>query len=103
MAPGGRLLVSFPYGLREVLEHPSTHRIGSQVFDRNSLQHALQTLQDAGVKGRAEVYQAADRGWARVAPEACAARYADGCPAAAAVYRSSRGAMEAETSMAASR
>jgi 2-polyprenyl-3-methyl-5-hydroxy-6-metoxy-1,4-benzoquinol methylase len=84
-APGGHLLVSVPYGFRETLMHPVTHKIASQVFDHDSLSEGARVVEDGGVQTELVVLEASDSGWRRADPRACRARYAVGCPAAGAV------------------
>ena len=85
LAPGGSLLVSFPFGQREVLIHPGTARISSQVMDRAAVEECLPALQAGGVRVAVEVFAATASGWQRRGLESEDYRYADGCPAAAAV------------------
>jgi len=85
LAPGGNMLVSFPFGHREVLVHPVTKKIGSQVFDYASLQEGLAAAKSEGVMSEAEVLAATENGWERVDARTCDLRYADGCPASRAV------------------
>lgn len=84
-AEGGRLLLSVPYGFREVLTHPVTRRIGSQVFDFPSINEGIGVLGALGFETDLRVFQAYDNGWCQVSAADCRARYAQGCPAAAAV------------------
>ncbi|NDJ52432.1 MAG: class I SAM-dependent methyltransferase [Chloroflexi bacterium] len=85
MQPGGRLLVSVPFGYRQGLIHPVTMEVFSQVFDAPSIQVGLDALEKAGVSATVTVYQIGERGWDQVAPEESHARYADGTPGAGAV------------------
>lgn len=85
MAPGGYMLVSVPFGYREVLIHPVTGKIASQGFDASAIQKGIQAMEREGISVDFEVFQATAEGWVPVEPAACNARYADGCPAAAAV------------------
>lgn len=82
---GGKLLISVPYGYREVLTHPKTFKISSQVFDYSAINKAIQTLLDMGFNVVFDVYKATENGWILTDPEVCEVRYAHGCPAAAAV------------------
>ncbi len=81
----GQLLVTVPFGVREVVIHPKTGRTAHQVFDVASLAAGLEVMSRKGVATSAEVWEATERGWQRTRPETCKRRYADGCPAAAAV------------------
>ena len=81
----GNLLISVPFGFREVLIHPKTGRVASQVFDSEAMQEGVRTLEHAGFSAKLEVFAAKNDGWHRTDPEGCQARYADGCPAAGAV------------------
>lgn len=85
LAPGGRLLISFPYGQREALLHPSTGRASSQVLDHGALERCLPAFAAAGVEIEVEIYAATADGWQRQEPRNDAFRYANGCPGAEAV------------------
>lgn len=85
LAPGGSLLVSFPFGRREVLIHPRTAKISSQVMDRAAVEECLPVFEAEGVGVTVEVFAATASGWQRRGLERDDYRYADGCPAAAAV------------------
>lgn len=85
LVPGGRMLLSFPYGKREVIEHPATKKIASQVFGVQSIKLLRRMLRELGVKMKIDVFQAQSNGWIKVTPTTCSARYAENCPAAAAV------------------
>jgi len=85
LTPGGSMLVSFPFGHREVLVHPVTRKIASQVFDFAALKEGLAVLQSEGVTSEVEVFAASETGWGPVDARTCDLRYADGCPAACAV------------------
>jgi len=82
---GGKLLVSFPYGYREVVIHPKTCKIASQVFDFSSVKKGLSILKSEGVTSKVEVFKATNTGWVKTDPKTFNKRYADGCPAASAV------------------
>lgn len=84
-APSGGLLITVPYGFAEALVHPVTQKIASQVFDERALQSAITTLRNHVVDCELRVFQAFEDGWTQVNPASCTVRYADGCPAAAAV------------------
>ena len=84
-APGGRFLVSLPYGFREALVHPATGKVASQVFDFDAISSTIHTIFDVMEDVQFDVYHAQPEGWLPVDPESCHARYADGCPAAGAV------------------
>lgn len=84
-APGGELLVSFPFGVREALLHPATEMKSSQVFDLEALNAALVTLNNSDMTVTCEVFGIQTNGWSKVDPSTCNARYADGYPAAGAV------------------
>jgi hypothetical protein len=84
-APSGALLITVPYGFAEALVHPVTRKIASQVFNERGLQNAVTTLRNDLVDCEYRVFQAFEDGWTQVDPASCTARYADGCPAAAAV------------------
>lgn len=83
--PGGQFLVSVPFGRREVIEHPATGKIASQVFDFESLREGLTSLYAFRVIPKVSVFKATLNGWISVEPRHCDARYADGCVAAGAV------------------
>lgn len=85
LASGGRLLISFPYGRREVLIHPRSGRGASQVMDHAAVQRCMPVFNEAGVDVEMEVYAATAAGWKRQDPENDDFRYADGCPGAEAV------------------
>jgi hypothetical protein len=85
MKPGGRLLVSVPFGLSEAITHPVTNRIAMQVFDDASLKSGMSELSKSSISTRVRVFAAEDSGWYEINPEACTRRYAEGVPAAAAV------------------
>ncbi len=82
---GGRFLISVPYGCREVLIHPYTLKKASQVFDFDAIQAAINAISAKVSELEFDVYQISSEGWSKVDAEQCQARYADGCPAAAAV------------------
>jgi hypothetical protein len=84
-APGGRLIISVPYGFREVQNHPNTGKGSSQIFSFNELDQALKLLQDVGLIAKLEVYELSNKGWIMTDPKLCIRRYGDGVPAAAAV------------------
>jgi hypothetical protein len=81
----GELLVTVPFGVREVVIHRRTGRIAQQIFDGGSLEAGLEVLDRKGVAGTAEVWEATGRGWRRTRSDLCQRRYADGCRAATAV------------------
>ncbi|MEM7352107.1 MAG: hypothetical protein AAF657_15005 [Acidobacteriota bacterium] len=85
LAPGGHLLVSFPFGQREVLYHPKSGKAYSQVMDCQAVEECLPALDEAGVRARVEVFVATEAGWRRGSLEDDDVFYADGCPGAAAV------------------
>jgi hypothetical protein len=82
---GGKLLISVPYGYREVNIHPDTKQISSQVFDYQSIQDGLRALSSVNIIADIEVFETSSKGWKKVNPVTCQAKYADGCPAAKAV------------------
>ena len=82
---GGHLLISVPFGFREAMVHPVTHKISFQVFDKESIDMGLQALDHEGIEAQVEVLSISDEGWFIDDPATCRARYADGCPAAASV------------------
>jgi hypothetical protein len=84
-APGGNLLISFPYGFRETLIHPVTFKVASQVFDFDSATSALDVLEGNGFSTTLAVFEADDTGWKQVVPAECNGRYAHGISAARAV------------------
>ena len=84
-SPGGSLLISFPYGYREVLTNPGTAKISSQVMDYASLTECIPVLENSGMVVKLIVFEATDNGWEEVEPENCNARYANGRPGATAV------------------
>lgn len=84
-APGGSLLVSVPFGFREIMVHPVTRKKALQVFDYASIKVGATLLSDIGFAVRLEVFQAYDNGWHLVDPSKSNVKYADGCPAACAV------------------
>jgi len=84
-APGGNLLVSFPYGYREAIIHPCTGKVASQVMDYASIQQCLPVLDAKGISYALKVFAATSKGWMKVEPKECHARYAAGCPGATAV------------------
>ena len=83
--PGGSMLISFPYGHREVLVHPITEKKSSQVFDFSSIEVGLAELRSKGFHTELKVFAADINGWSIINPRTCDLRYADGCPAASAV------------------
>ena len=85
VAPGGRLLISVPYGLREVVIHPSTGRVSSQVFNQPAISELLEVLRGEGLETEAEVFVADGNGWRRGGVEPVDRHYGEGCPGAAAV------------------
>jgi len=85
MSPGGNLLISVPFGYKEALVHPATGKIASQVFDYGSLKEGEAVLYSEGVACEVEVLAAQKNGWEQVDAATCNLRYADGCPAAAAI------------------
>lgn len=85
VAPGGRLLISVPYGLREVVIHPATGRPSSQVFDQPAITEFLRLLHQDGLEAEAEIFVADEEGWRRSDVEPVERHYGEGCPGAAAV------------------
>jgi len=58
----GKILISIPYGYREVLSHPSTGKISSQVFDYESLKEGIKALNEQNIKTNLEVLEAKEFG-----------------------------------------
>ena len=85
VAPGGSLLVSVPFGFREVLVHPVTKKRSSQVFDAKSLRAAVAALDESGLSSNYVVFEASTQGWSRVASGQSDARYGQRTPGAGAV------------------
>ena len=81
----GSLLISVPYGHREVVLHPVTGKIHQQTFDYSSMKKALAVLETEGISCKMEVFAAGEMGWKPVDPLTCNLHYAEGCPAASAV------------------
>ena len=81
----GKLLISCPYGFREVLIHPATLKKASQVFDYESVKIEIEFLKENGFDVDFSVFQSFKEGWLKVDPTKCNAKYADNCPAAQAV------------------
>ena len=81
----GNLLMSVPFGYREILTYPVTFKIASQIFDYPSLQGGIETPEKEWVLCKLEVYSAGKNGLAPTNSGTLKARYADGCPAARAV------------------
>lgn len=85
-APGGRLLVSVPYGYPELVADPETGEVIFQVFDYAAVQEACQTVQAEGLKTKLDILAATEKGWIPVEdPESCRPRYANGTPRAGAM------------------
>lgn len=84
-APGGRLLISFPFGFKEVLIHPVTNKKSSQVIDYNDLRSLVPILENNSVTVEVNVFEASKEGWVIVDPKECNARYGKGVPGAKAV------------------
>jgi hypothetical protein len=85
LAPGGRCLVSVPFGKRELVTHPLTSKFSSQVFDATAIREGMGTLRDCGVEAEFTMYAAADDGWRRTDPDSFSGRYAHGTPGASGV------------------
>lgn len=83
--PGGHLLVSVPFGQREVRIHRKTKKLAFQVFDSSSLEAGKKLLKSHGLEVEAVVYAAREDGWLPVAPDTQGLRYGGGLPAAGAV------------------
>jgi hypothetical protein len=83
--PGGTLLVSVPFGYREVVKHPATGKMSSQIFDSESMNLAMEALVSLGFKAELMVFEAVKDGWVKVDPANCHAKYALITPGAGAV------------------
>ena len=64
----GRILISIPYGYREVLTHPITGKISSQIFDYESLIEGIKVLNELNIKTNLEVFESKEYGWDIVKP-----------------------------------
>ncbi|MDR3696330.1 hypothetical protein [Mucilaginibacter sp.] len=85
VAPGGTLMVSVPFGYREVVKHPLTGKKSSQIFDSESTKLALEALVSQGFKAELFVFEALNDGWVKVDPENCHSKYGLITPGAGAV------------------
>jgi len=85
VGPGGALLISFPFGYREVLLNPGTGKISSQVMDYSDLKECLPVFNEMDFSYKLVVYEATPNGWEKTDPVSCKARYANGRPGATAV------------------
>jgi len=70
----GKLLISFPYGFREMLIHPATLKKASQVFDYESVTIEIEFLKENGFDVDFSVFQSFKEGWLKVDPTKCNAK-----------------------------
>ncbi len=87
LKPEGSLLVSVPYGFREVLIHPHTGKRSSQVFDLGCMQDACDFLTGLGMRTNLELFGIKDGVWQRISEidDPKSFRYAQVGPAASGV------------------
>jgi hypothetical protein len=84
--PGGRFMISVPFGKRSVCRHRVTKKTAMQLFDYASLTEAVARVDAGKASIQVNVYYGDESGWhLHEHPEQCDVRYAHGFPAAAAV------------------
>ena len=65
VAAGGQILVSLPFGTREVSSDVPGRHVPGQVFDRVALERCLNLLVEAGFTTSTAVYVRSEAGWER--------------------------------------
>jgi SAM-dependent methyltransferase len=86
LKPGGRFLVSVPFGKRGVYKHRLTKRPAFQLFDHAATMRYKGFVEARGSEMEVVVYQGGKDGWLQLGdPASCDAPYAHGFPGAQAV------------------
>lgn len=86
LKPGGRFLISVPYGARSAGLHRVTKKVAFQIFDHAAMEHIKRFVESKGHKLSITVLEGTLEGWSPAKNPASGAQlYAHGFPAAQAV------------------
>ncbi len=86
LRPGGRFLISVPYGARCAGTHRVTKKVAFQIFDHAAMEHIKRFVESRGHKLSITVLEGTLKGWSRAEnPVPGTQLYAHGFPAAQAV------------------
>lgn len=86
LKPGGRFLISVPYGVRCAGTHRVTKKLAFQIFDHVAMENIKRFVESKGYELNVIIFEGTLNGWRRIKnPVSSSQLYAHGFPAAQAV------------------